>query len=125
MVHARLVRASGAVAPLVITTTSLPPAVQLQPYSAPALTATGGAPPYTWSVTTADATLPEGMVINSSTGIISSSSVGGQGGYQFQVQVTDSVGTVATALEIINVAGNNTHAGCNIFPANSIFSSTS
>jgi Putative Ig domain len=121
MVHAKLVRASGAAAALVITTVSLPPATQLQTYAAPAMAATGGVPPYTWSVTTADATLPEGMAINSSTGIISSASVGGQGGYQFQVQVTDSAGTIATALEIINVAGNNTHGGCSIFPANSIF----
>src|SRR5579864_7328828 len=73
---------------LTITTTSLPAATQLQPYAAPALTASGGVAPYSWSVTAAAATLPEGMTINSATGIISSSSVGGQGGYQFQVQVT-------------------------------------
>src|SRR5580693_5486715 len=76
MVHALLVRASGVAAPLVITTTSLPAATQLQPYTSPAMTAAGGVPPYMWSVTTADATLPEGMAINSSTGIISSVSVG-------------------------------------------------
>lgn len=108
-------------AALTITTTSLPAATQLQPYAAPALTASGGVAPYSWSVTTAAATLPGGMTIGSSTGVISSSSVGGQGGYQFQVQVADSAGATATALLTINVAGNNTHGGCSIFPANSIF----
>ncbi len=107
--------------PLAITTVSLPPATQLQPYSAPALTVTGGVPPYTWAVIANDATLPEGMTLNASTGVISSTSVGGQGGYQFQIQVQDSAGTIATALEIISVSGNNTHGGCAIFPANSIF----
>jgi hypothetical protein len=106
---------------LTITSSSLPAATQLQPYAAPVLTATGGTPPYTWSVTQAASTLPEGMAINSSTGVISSASVGGQGGYQFQVQVADSVGATATALLTIDVAGNNSHAGCSIFPANNIF----
>jgi Putative Ig domain len=111
----------SAAAALTITTTSLPAATQLQPYAAPALMATGGVAPYSWSVTAAASTLPEGMTINSSTGIISSASVGGQGGYQFQVQVADSTGATATAPLTINVAGNNTHAGCSIFPANNIF----
>ena len=66
-----------------------------------------GVPPYTWSVTTADSTLPEGMTINSATGVISSAAVGGQGGYQFQVQVKDAAGAIATALETINVNADN------------------
>jgi hypothetical protein len=121
LAHAAFVGVGEMSAALAITTTSLPAAIQLQPYAAPALTATGGVVPYSWSVTAAASTLPEGMTINSSTGIISSSSVGGQGGYQFQVQVTDSAGATATASLTINVAGNNTHAGCSIFPANNIF----
>src|SRR5580704_5689540 len=111
----------GRSAGLTITTVSLPPATQLQPYTASALTASGGTPPYTWSVTANDATLPEGMSLNASTGVISSASVGGQGGYQFQVQVQDSAGATATALETISVSGNNTSGGCSIYPANSIF----
>jgi hypothetical protein len=111
----------GRSAGLTITTVSLPPATQLQPYTASALTASGGTPPYTWSVTANDATLPEGMSLNASTGVISSASVGGQGGYQFQVQVQDSAGATATALETISVSGNNTSGGCSIFPADSIF----
>jgi hypothetical protein len=112
---------TSAATALAITNISLPPATQLQTYTAPAITATGGVAPYSWSVTTAAATLPEGMTINSATGVISSASVGGQGGYQFQVQVTDAAGTTATALFTINVAGNSAHGGCSIFPANNIF----
>ncbi len=77
--------------------------------------------PYTWSVTSAYATLPEGMSINAATGVISASSVGGQGGYQFQVQAKDSSGATATSLLTINVTADNTLGGCSIFPANSIF----
>jgi hypothetical protein len=105
---------------LSITTTSLPGATQYQAYSATVM-ATGGTPPYTWSVTTADATLPEGMTINSSSGVISSSAVGGQGGYEFQVKVKDSASNTATALLTINVTGDNKLGGCAIFPADSIF----
>lgn len=106
---------------LTISAAAFPVATQYQPYSSSALSAIGGVPPYTWSVTTADATLPEGMTINPATGVISSTAVGGQGGYQFQVQVTDSAGTVVTALETINVIADNTLGGCPIFPADSIF----
>ena len=86
---------------LTISASAFPMAVQYQPYSSTALSASGGVPPYTWSVTTADSTLPEGMTINPATGVISSAAVGGQGGYQFQVQVKDAAGTIATALETI------------------------
>src|ERR1700728_3785447 len=65
---------------LSISTSALPAATQYQPYSA-TLAATGGAAPYSWSLTAAAATLPEGMAINQSTGVISSASVMGQGGY--------------------------------------------
>jgi hypothetical protein len=123
IVHAAFIgtEETSAATTLTITTATLSPATQLQTYTAPAITATGGVAPYSWTVTTAAATLPEGMTINSSTGVISSASVGGQGGYQFQVQVTDAAATTATALFTINVAGNNTHGGCSIYPANSIF----
>ncbi len=106
---------------ITINNASLPGATQYQSYTAPALTATGGTAPYTWSVTIADATLPEGMSLNASTGVISASDVGGQGAYQFQVQVRDSKGATATSLFTISVVADNTLGGCSIFPANSIF----
>ncbi len=106
---------------LQIAAATFPDATQLQPYSAPALSATGGTPPYTWSVTGSDDTLPEGMSLDPATGVISSASVGGQGGYYFQVQVVDATGAAATAGFQINVAGDSSYGGCAIFPADSIF----
>ncbi|MGD0282066.1 MAG: putative Ig domain-containing protein [Dissulfurispiraceae bacterium] len=106
---------------ITIGSTALPGATQYQSYTAPALTATGGTAPYTWSVTSSDATLPEGMSINATTGVISASKVGGQGAYQFQVQAKDSRGVTATALFTISVVADNTFGGCSIFPSNSIF----
>jgi hypothetical protein len=106
---------------LTINDASLPDATQYQPYSAPALTASGGSVPFTWSITSEYSTLPEGMSLSASTGVISASAVGGQGAYQFQVQVRDLSGATATAIFTINVAGDNTLGGCDIFPANSIF----
>jgi hypothetical protein len=61
------------------------------------------------------------MAINPATGVISSAAVGGQGGYQFQVQVKDAAGTIATALETINVNADNSLGGCGVFPPDSIF----
>ncbi len=108
-------------ASLKINSATLPNATQYQSYTAPALTARGGTPPYAWQITTAGDTLPEGMTIDVSTGVISSSAVGGQGGYSFQVQVEDSAQATATATFVINVAGDSTYGGCDIFPADSIF----
>jgi hypothetical protein len=108
-------------ASLQINSATLPNATQYKSYTAPALTATGGTPPYTWQITTANDTLPEGMTIDVSTGVISSSAVGGQGAYSFQVQVEDSAQETATATFVINVAGDSTYGGCDIFPADSIF----
>lgn len=104
-----------------INSATLPNATQYKSYTAPALTATGGTPPYAWQITTAGDALPEGMTIDVSTGVISSSAVGGQGGYSFQVQVEDSAQATATATFVINVAGDSTYGGCDIFPADSIF----
>ena len=107
--------------PLTITSSSLPPATQYQSYSGPPLAAWGGTPPYTWTVTNAEATLPEGMTIDPLTGTISSAAVGGQGSYEFQVQVMDALGSTARKLMTISVAADNTLGGCSIFPADSIF----
>jgi hypothetical protein len=55
-------------APLEVTTTSLPAATVGQTYTA-TLAAEGGTSPYTWSVTAGS--LPAGLTLNSSTGVIS------------------------------------------------------
>ena len=74
---------AGAGAPLTITTTSCPGGKQNTPYAGCTLAATGGNPPYTWSVlegaqgfAAGPSTLPEGLEIvgNTITGAI----IGGQ-----------------------------------------------
>jgi len=106
---------------LTINNAALPDATQYQPYTAPALTASLGTPPYTWSVTQTYSSLPEGMSLNAATGVIAASSVGGQGTYLFQVRVSDSQAATATATFSIGVAADNTLGGCDIFPGDSIF----
>src|SRR5208283_1162103 len=75
------VTASGG--PLAITTTSCPGGTQGAVYAGCTIAASGGSPPYTYSVN-ANANfspLPEGMSLNAATGVISSSLIGGQGTY--------------------------------------------
>jgi hypothetical protein len=73
--------------PLVITTQSLPAATVGVPYSA-TLTATGGIPPYTWTVISGS--LPPGLSL-SSAGVISGTPTTA-GTYNFTVQVIDPLG---------------------------------
>lgn len=82
-------------AALTITTTSLPPDTINRPYNS-SLTATGGTPPYTWSVSPPNG-LPNGLSLNSTTGALTgTSSVSGKA--NFTVTVADSTpGTPATA----------------------------
>ena len=93
---------------LSITTTSLPYAVEGTPYSA-TLNATGGAPPYTWSlVNTALSTsvLPAGLTLGAATGNLGGTpalanycpaSSCGVSSPSFGFQVTDSKGVSAIA----------------------------
>jgi hypothetical protein len=107
--------------PLALPTTSCPAATQYQAYSC-SLEATGGTSPYTFSVVSSgcSAPLPEGMALNVSTGLISSSLVGGQGTYVPEFQVTDATGATATTSISFAVTGNNTFLAA-VFPSNSIF----
>jgi hypothetical protein len=115
------ITASGG--PLSITTTSCPGGTQLAAYAGCTIVASGGSPPYTYSLST-DVTdyppLPEGMSLNAATGVISSSLIGGQGTYTPEFVVTDSTG--ATATQDISFAINGSNAFlANIFPSTSIF----
>jgi len=76
--------------PLTVTTTSLPPATSQGAY-AQTLAASGGTPPYNWSV--AVGTLPQGVTLTAS-GVLSGIPII-PGSYGFTVQVTDGLGTVA------------------------------
>lgn len=73
-------------------------------YSGVTLGVSGGAAPYSWSVT--GGSLPPGLSLNSATGVISGTPSTG-GTYDFTVQVADSGGRTATAtLQIpINQSG--------------------
>src|SRR3989344_4898543 len=73
--------------PLSITTTSLSDAIQNQPYSQ-TLTATGGVTPYIWS-TPSGSSLPAGLSMNPSTGVISGTPTT-VGTFTFTVKVEDS-----------------------------------
>ena len=78
--------------------------------------------PYTFSVdaTGTYAPLPEGLALNSSTGVISSSQIGGQGTYVAGLIVTDDVGDVAENAISFAIAGSNAYLS-SIFPSSSIF----
>ena len=78
--------------PLAISTTSLTSGSVGVPYSA-LISATGGVPPYTWTVTSG--TLPAGLTLNTS-GVISGTPTT-QGSQTFTVQASDSQTTPATA----------------------------
>ncbi len=78
--------------PLAISTTSLTSGSVGVPYSA-LISATGGVPPYTWSLTSG--TLPAGLTFSTS-GVISGTPTT-QGSQTFTVQVSDSQTTPATA----------------------------
>ena len=73
-------------APLAITTSTLPGGTQSAPYSQ-TVAATGGVPPYTWTV--ASGSLPAGLTLSASTGKISGTPTT-PGSSGFSIQVTDS-----------------------------------
>ena len=107
---------------LAMTTTSCPAATQGTAYAGCTLVATGGTPPYTFSVSsnTSYPPLPEGLNLNASTGAITSSQVGGQGTYIPLLVVTDSAKNTASHAITFAVTGNNSFL-TTIFPSNSIF----
>jgi len=76
---------------LTITTSSLPSGTFDIPYNQ-TLTATGGVLPYNWSIISG--TLPDGLTLNSSTGVISGTPTA-TGIFNFTVQVTDANSSTA------------------------------
>src|ERR1700732_4314206 len=83
------------VSSLVITTTSpLPPATTAAAYSV-TFAATGGVAPLTWSVANGS-TLPPGLMLNSTTGVLSGTPTQG-GTFTFGITVTDSANPAASA----------------------------
>src|SRR2546425_2376591 len=83
---------------LSITTTSLPSGTVGVAYST-TLSATGGTPPYTWSLTTGS--LPPGLALSTS-GTISGTPTAA-GSYTFTIQASDSVGQKASQAFTVSV----------------------
>jgi hypothetical protein len=83
-----------------ITTSSLPAGTVGTPYSA-TLTATAGTPPYAWSVSSGS--LPAGLSLDPSTGVISGTPSGPAGTSNFTVMVTDSDSTPETATANLSI----------------------
>ena len=79
------------VIPLTVTTSSLPVGIVGNLFNR-TLIATGGIPPYIWSITSGN--LPDGLNLNSSTGVISGLPTT-EGSYNFVVQITDTVASTA------------------------------
>jgi hypothetical protein len=77
-----------------ITTSSLPGSYVSQPYNA-TLIASGGNPPYTWSVMANSGSLPPGLTLTAANGVVSGKpAVAGQ--YNFAIAVTDASNRSAT-----------------------------
>ncbi len=87
---------------LLIATSSLPPGTVNIPYSA-TLTATGGLPPYTWSLTSGS--LPAGLSLDANSGLISGTPKT-PGTSRFTVQVSDSQSPPASASEPLSITVN-------------------
>lgn len=117
-----MVTVAAAGGALKITTTSCPGGTQGSAYVGCTIVATGGTPPYTFSVTDSASypPLPEGMALGASSGMITSPLIGAQGTYIPQIVVTDSTSAQATANISFAISGNNGFLA-NIFPSNSIF----
>jgi hypothetical protein len=86
--------------PITITPATLPAANWGSAYSQQ-LTATGGTPGYTWSLTSG--TLPTGITLNSSTGLLSGTPTSAQGNYPISVRATDSIGCPGNVSYILTV----------------------
>ena len=84
---------------LTIATTSLPPGTVGTAYTA-ALSATGGSPPYTWA---AAGTMPPGLSVNASGGIVGTPTTGGT--YSVLLRVTDSQGATVTTSITLSITG--------------------
>jgi hypothetical protein len=87
--------------PLSILTTVVPPAMIGQPYNT-TIVASGGTPAYAFSISSGS--LPTGLSLNASTGVISGTPSGTLGVYPFTVRVTDSGAPQQAATRMYNMA---------------------
>jgi hypothetical protein len=90
-----------------ITTSSVPAGVESTPYSA-SLTASGGRPPYQWSLATGS--LPTGLQFNATTGTLSGSPTQ-TGAFPFTVRGTDAAAHTAQQSYSLLVSGSGKTCG--------------
>lgn len=100
-----MVTASSGGNPTVATTALPGGAVNIQYITLP-LSATGGTPPYSWSLTSPASAFPVGLTLNADGSITGTPTTANN--YTFTVQVTDSANLVGTANLGINVTGAGT-----------------
>ncbi|HUC03914.1 MAG TPA: putative Ig domain-containing protein [Acidimicrobiales bacterium] len=86
---------------LSVTTTSLPSGVVGTAYTTTTLEATGGTPSYTWSVTTGS--LPAGLALSSSSGVLTGTPTGTPGTTTFTVTVTDAGVPTQSATQSLSI----------------------
>jgi hypothetical protein len=87
-----------------VTTTSVPAATAGTAYTT-TLVESGGTDPCTWTVT--PATLPAGLSLNSSTGVVSGTPTGGgSGSFTFKVTDSSTAGKMSSAPQAITVTVN-------------------
>jgi hypothetical protein len=104
---------------LSITTTSPLPAGSVGAAYTQTLAATGGRPPYSWSIITG--ALPGGLSLNAATGVIAGTATA-TGSFTFDVRVTDSSSATADQLLSITVSqgGPNPTLSISGVPANAV-----
>jgi hypothetical protein len=95
---------------LAVTTSTLPNGFQTQAYSA-GLTATGGTPPYSWSLAN-NTTLPPGLNLSSSGQITGTPTIVGT--TTFTVQVTDSGSPAQIAMQSLSITIAASGCPCSI-----------
>lgn len=96
--------AIGPPLPLHVTTTTLPNAAVNSSYFS-SVQATGGVPPFTWTLTSAPSTLPPGLSLLSN-GTVSGTPTS-TGTFNFSVQVTDSESPAMTATGNVSITVTN------------------
>ncbi len=107
---------------LSITTTSCPGGTQNTAYAGCTIAATGGNPPYTFSLDDSGnyPPLPEGLTLDSSSGEITGPLIGGQGTYTPEIVVKDATGATANAQIAFAMNGSSAFLA-NVFTSASIF----
>jgi hypothetical protein len=105
-----------------ITTATCPGGIQGKAYAGCTIAASGGTPPYAFSIDGTDnyPPLPEGLALDRATGQVTGAQIGGQGTYFPLLIVTDAAKAQASRQIEFAITGSNAFLAT-IFPSTSIF----